>query len=270
MRNKYFLLNYIFLVSLITLILNDHIFKFEFSNWITGKLSDFAGIVILPLFLVFIFPKLRQNSVWISGLLFIFWKSPYSQVFIDFYNSFSPIQTSRVIDYTDLIALVFLLIPYWLIKNINSFSKIKIQKIHSAFVLIPTMWALMATSPPPSFYYSYSEGNLKCYKCSFTVNKSKEEILELLKSNDVNMDINDNYTRGFNKDVTYYRIDQYIIENDTLKEVDFAMLKKNDKKTKIYFNGLKTDKNIDSIELKNKLIKFYKKSIFKEFKSVLK
>lgn len=270
MRNKYFLLNYVFLASLIILILNDHIFKFEFSNWITGKLSDFVGVILLPLFLVFIFPKMKYNSLWVSAVLFIFWKSPYSQIFIDFYNKFSPIQTSRIIDYSDLISLVFLFIPYWLIKNIDSLPEIQIKKIHPSLILIPTTLALMATSPPPRYYYTYSEGNLRCHKCSITIKKSEEEITHILRKNNIKIDTLVNSRNRKISNLTYYRIEEYIIENDTLKDIDFSMVRKNEDQTKIYFNGLKTDKNLDSIELKKKLIKIYKKAIFKDFKKVLK
>jgi len=270
MRNKYILSNYIFIISLIILILNDQFLKFQFSNWVTGKLSDFFGITILPLLLVFLFPKLKQNSIWISAILFIFWKSPISQPFIDFYNKFSPIQTSRIIDYTDLIALIFLLVPYWLINNIASFQKIQIQKIHEVFILIPTALALMSTSPPPSYYYTYSQGNLRCHKCSMTIKKSEVEIRNILRKNNIKIDTLINSKQRKISNLTYYRIEEFVIENDTLKEIDFSMLRKNDNKTKIYFNGLKTDQNIDSIELNKKLIKFYKKAIFKEFKNVLK
>ena len=99
-RNKYYLLNYVYLVCLLTLLLNDHYLKHEFSNWLTGKLSDVVGIIILPLLFAFTFPKLKRHSPWISAILFAFWKSPFSQTLIDLYNQIAFIQTSRTVDPT--------------------------------------------------------------------------------------------------------------------------------------------------------------------------
>lgn len=71
-RNKYYLLNFVFLFCLVILLLNDHFFKYQFANALTGKLSDVVGIILLPLLLAFVFPRLKQQAVWISGLLFVF------------------------------------------------------------------------------------------------------------------------------------------------------------------------------------------------------
>jgi hypothetical protein len=47
-RNQDLLFNWIFLSGLILLALNDHLLKWQYSNWLTGKLSDFVGLLILP------------------------------------------------------------------------------------------------------------------------------------------------------------------------------------------------------------------------------
>ena len=117
-RNKYYILNLVFLVGLLALFLNDHYLKFKFSNGLTGKLSDVAGIIIFPLLLAFLFPKLKQFALLTATALFVFWKSPLSQGLIDFYNENGFLQTSRIIDYTDLWVLVLLPIPYYIIKKI--------------------------------------------------------------------------------------------------------------------------------------------------------
>ena len=43
-RNKFLLLNYVFVVSIILLFINDHFLKLYFHNWFTGKFSDFFAI----------------------------------------------------------------------------------------------------------------------------------------------------------------------------------------------------------------------------------
>ena len=42
------LLHPLFLVSLLVLLINDHIAKDLYPGLITGKLSDFSGLVVLP------------------------------------------------------------------------------------------------------------------------------------------------------------------------------------------------------------------------------
>ena len=107
-RDKKLILNYIFIFGIVILFLNDHFFKFYYSNFLTGKLSDICGIIIFPLFLTYIFPKLKERSVFLACTVFIFWKSEYSQSLIDLYNKYSFIQTSRIIDYSDLLVLILL------------------------------------------------------------------------------------------------------------------------------------------------------------------
>lgn len=56
-RNFSILVSPGFLLCLCLLLLNDFILKSEFHNALTGKLSDFAGLFIFPLF----FSALRQS-----------------------------------------------------------------------------------------------------------------------------------------------------------------------------------------------------------------
>lgn len=46
------LLHPVALVAIATLVLNDHVLKRAYPGLITGKLSDFAGLVFFPLFLL--------------------------------------------------------------------------------------------------------------------------------------------------------------------------------------------------------------------------
>jgi hypothetical protein len=50
--SEYPLLHPVPLVALATLILNDHVLKQRYPGWVTGKLSDVAGMVFFPLFLL--------------------------------------------------------------------------------------------------------------------------------------------------------------------------------------------------------------------------
>lgn len=215
MKTKYLILNYVFVGAVFLLFLNDHFLKAEFHNWFTGKFSDFLGMIILPLFLAFIFPKIKYFSIWISALFFAFWKSPYSEKWIDFYNEISPIGITRVVDYTDLWAFLFLIIPYILLKNYNLLYSLKIEKVNVALVLILSIFVMMATSPPRIPYFKYHKnGNLNFYKNNtFLISKSEKEIFEELKKRNI---IVKKDTLHF-VEINQWRY-QNIIKNDSLKK----------------------------------------------------
>ncbi len=96
---------FIFAISL--LLLNDFYLKNEFSNVFTGKLSDIAGLFMFPYFISSFKIKWTKSIYLGTTLLFIFWKSPFSQELINWFQSIG-IGFNRVIDYTDLITLIIL------------------------------------------------------------------------------------------------------------------------------------------------------------------
>lgn len=115
--------------------LNDHWFKYRFSNVVTGKLSDFCGVFYLPIFLLALLVvfdgilKLKKfrigaistiGAIVFTDLLMILVKlSPLSARFIEdlFARYWFPIQLIQ--DPTDLVSLVvnpltyFYMKPYW-------------------------------------------------------------------------------------------------------------------------------------------------------------
>ncbi len=101
----------LFITSIIVLLINDMYLKYEYHNYITGKLSDFAGIFAFPYFFSSFLPKKSKSIYIFSGILFIFWKSEYSQIIIDFAN-LNGIGVHRTVDYSDLIALLILPFSY--------------------------------------------------------------------------------------------------------------------------------------------------------------
>jgi hypothetical protein len=52
------LLHPVALVALVVLVLNDHLLKALYPGFVTGKLSDFAGMIVAPLFMVAIIDAL--------------------------------------------------------------------------------------------------------------------------------------------------------------------------------------------------------------------
>lgn len=100
-----------FVISVVLLLLNDFYFKYYFHNSITGKLSDFSGLFAFPFFIsVFLNKKIKQVYIAVA-LLFIYWKSEYSQGLIVVFHQLN-FNIDRVVDYTDLIALTIMPLSY--------------------------------------------------------------------------------------------------------------------------------------------------------------
>lgn len=275
-NQKYYLLNFVFVTGLMVLVINDHVLKLVFSNWITGKLSDFSGLLIFPMLLAFLFPKFLKMNTILTGVFFVFWKSPFSEAFINAYNQYIPIQLHRVVDYSDLIALSILPVSYYFLTNMDKFGKLKIQskRLSPVFVLIPAVLAFLATSPPYYYRYTFSDGELTCFKCTTTVKYSKNELLEILKTNNYNVSVDTLPTQSggyrFNsywkdslntltEDYPYYKIDTLIIEKDTITDLQFALEVVAEDKTKVWINGMNISEDIPDQSVPRELRKYYRK-----------
>lgn len=140
-----------FLLALMLLLTNDFIFKPIFHNFITGKLSDFAGLFVFPIFWLALFPNRKKIIYFSTAFLFTFWKSAYSQVLIDTWNSLELLNISRVVDYTDLFALLILPISYYY----DQFAiLIKTSRLAYSALISISLFAFIATSyaRPRHFY----------------------------------------------------------------------------------------------------------------------
>lgn len=139
-----------FIFCLFLLLLNDFFLKQQFHNFLTGKLSDFAGLFVFPLFFAAFFPK-RRLAIYIStAILFIFWKSPFSQSLIDFWNLIVYFKIWRVVDYTDLLALSVLPLSYFYFETETqkqkTFSLSFAKRAFVSFVVLLSVFAFTATS----------------------------------------------------------------------------------------------------------------------------
>jgi hypothetical protein len=97
-----------FAVAIFLLLLNDLLLKHLLHNAFTGKLSDFAGLFAFALFFGSMLPKHSKSVIAGIGAAFIFWKSPLASGCIDLFNSVAPFSIARVVDYTDILALIVL------------------------------------------------------------------------------------------------------------------------------------------------------------------
>jgi hypothetical protein len=102
----------LFVVSLAMLGINDLLLKPIEINWFTGKLSDFAGLTSLLLFLIAVFPHRAKAIAWSLAAAWIFWKLPISRGALSFANETLGLGWARVEDLTDLITLSILPFVY--------------------------------------------------------------------------------------------------------------------------------------------------------------
>jgi hypothetical protein len=152
---KHYLLNTVFIVGLVILLLNDHFLKAQFGNWFTGKLSDFAGLLIFPLFLKFVFPVSSRKAIGITFLGFLFWKSPLVQPLLDAYNTLGIWPLGRVVDYADYLAFLVLPLSYYVLEHTERFRLTKglNHQWQLNSVLMLAVFAFVATSQDKPYLY---------------------------------------------------------------------------------------------------------------------
>ena len=114
------------LSAIAILIVNDQYLKYAYTSWLTGKLSDVAGLIFFPILLEPLL-KSRSLAVWFTGVGFTMvkltvigneWYNMLYQQFFDLVGvgRMMPL----VMDATDCWALVFLCIPLWWIPKQES------------------------------------------------------------------------------------------------------------------------------------------------------
>lgn len=154
-----------FLIGLGLLLLNDFVFKAAFHNWFTGKLSDFAGLFIFPMFFAAFFPTRKKWIYWGTAVGFVFWKSEFSQSLITLWNTQPYYHIDRVVDYTDLIALLVLPLSYLYARQSRT-REVKPLLVYVACVI--AVFAFAATS------FRYEVG----YTNEYLFDYSKTELLK--------------------------------------------------------------------------------------------
>lgn len=96
------------MAAVMVLVLNDLLLKQAFGNFVTGKLSDFAGVWALAYFITVLLGWPGTVSALVVAVGFTFWKSPASDGLIEVWNAFAWPAIGRTIDWTDLVALTVL------------------------------------------------------------------------------------------------------------------------------------------------------------------
>lgn len=165
------------------LLINDHILKIICPSWLTGKLSDFAGIFFFPfivaaglsIFLVKANLTTRQLGEIAFGFVatwFILLKTfpPVNQLTAHIASSLIGFSTKFILDPTDLLSLV-MLIPAWGLWENISFKKP--TQVGYTMLFLGSL-AAIATSPP---YFGISKvTNLEYYKDGIVYAADRETV----------------------------------------------------------------------------------------------
>lgn len=137
------LLSPLFLSSVAVLVLNDFYLKAQFGNFLTGKLSDFAGLFAFPLFFIALLPRRRLWIYIVTAFGFTFWKTPFANGFIESWNLYIPAHIGRTIDYGDLVALCVLPLSY-LYAGVARQRRVSLQRLQNAATVGSVLFSLFA------------------------------------------------------------------------------------------------------------------------------
>jgi hypothetical protein len=291
------LLHPLFLLQLSLLLLNDFTWKYEYHNWFTGKLSDFTGLFVFPVFFSAFFPGRKKLIFILTAALFVWWKSPYSNPLISFFNEHMGLPVYRVTDYTDCIALVVLPFAYS-IREVN-YSPSVMQNFAVCCVGVISVIAFSATSMP-RYLTEKDETGIRVDK-TIRTKKREYEIIKTLKtagfsltkdsvhyepvwhynyflkvkdSSGEKMIPLDSFQSKLYRKTDYgshYTIPQIEISGDTVKELRFVIYEYGFGKTDFDLHSFrhKTFSDSSSNELRRELQKKFARPLKKTFKKLL-
>lgn len=163
-RNR-ILLHPIFILSLLLLVINDFILKQHFQNFITGKLSDFAGLFAFTLFFIAMFPGREKLITILVVVFFLFWKTSLSQPFIERWNDLNFYPIDRIVDYTDFFALPMTWLAY-------KFSLKERRTLGARYLTIPVAIFALFSFCATSYSHNYEINK------SFELPMSKKDVIE--------------------------------------------------------------------------------------------
>lgn len=162
-----------FLLAVAVLVLNDFVLKAAFGNWLTGKLSDVAGVWAFGYFVLVLTRWPRPVVAAIIAAGFTFWKSPAAAGVIQAWNSVAWPAVGRTVDPTDLLALlVLLLLP----ANVSAGS-VPARGGHRGLVN-----AAIALSAVLAFAATSRKGDNVCCEAAFQFAGTEEALIARLES----------------------------------------------------------------------------------------
>ena len=161
----------VFIGAVLTLMLNDWYLKEVFHNDLTGKLSDFAGLLAFPFLFTALCPHHAKKIHLATVVLFVAWKSEYAGPLIVLGNAMG-IPLGRTVDATDLLALVSVAVSYRLSGRVYTF---RLPPALNRLILVASAGAFTATTMAPRSTVRYEVVN-KVYAFDF----SRRELISKL------------------------------------------------------------------------------------------
>lgn len=272
-KKVHILTSVIFIFSISILILNDFYLKAQFHNWFTGKLSDFAGLFAFGIVITtFVNKKNESLALIATGFFFCWWKSPLSQATINFWNSIELMEVHRIVDYTDLIALLVLPIIPFIFRNKN---KLKFLNISPLLIIPVVAFSFISTTNTMRVFTEYK---FKDEELKMKFNYPKENLNQmLLNLNGKNL--NDYVTDSLviiqvDKDTAklsafnfmgFKNYEGYLANNEIFRG-EFVIKSINSKKCELIFYNTYTSYNSRKKHSKKMIFNFVRKGIKKELK----
>lgn len=201
------LIHPVFLICVALLLLNDVYLKYAYSNWWSGKLSDITGLIAFTLFGFVVLSLDRIKIILLVSLFFLWWKSPLSEPVIAFFNQRLDLPVTRIVDYSDYIALGFL--PLTLRLKLPVAAPVKWQRLVITGSGMISLFAFCATSMPYRRWYEYYERDEISFSVLISTKKTDQEILYALDPKHQGWRIDSvRYLPHNNNERPYYQVQQ--------------------------------------------------------------
>lgn len=257
-----------FVLSLGLLLLNDFVLKSQFPSWLTGKLSDFAGLLAFAMFWAVVFPRQKRLVYLLIGGLFIWWKTPASQGFIDMFRLYGPFAIDRVVDYSDFLAV--LILPLGFVYQEKGYARpiFHTRLRHSSGYVLAgiALFAFCATSMPLRYRHQIKEGKLFMFD-SYEVKMSESKIQE--KWTEMGLRFQKDSTTNYasvSYESAHYSLYQVNYKGDTLSKIGLQLDEYEPNESAIFLryvelpDGMNEDLPWDNIQ---ELLKEYRKLVRK-------
>jgi len=213
-----------FFISLFLLLANDFYWKQEYHNWLTGKLSDFSGLIVLPVFCFVLLPKTSRKIILLAcGAFFVWWKSALSQPVIAIINGNLHWPVQRVVDYSDLFAMAVLPFTLQMKPKALAFHHLTFAGLKWTLGTI-TFLSLCATSMPyRSLFQAHPNSQDIYFAESFTQKRTAADILRSLQAKQVSYRMDSiMYYPVLNQQDIYYRLPSTADSTNAWKQVSQA------------------------------------------------
>lgn len=249
MKNTYHIANLLFLSALTMLLLNDFYWKENYPNGLTGKLSDVSGLVVFALFFSALFASKFRFLLYVTTtFLFVWWKSVWSESFIEAWNqtiSFYPLE--RTVDYSDLWCLLILVPLYFY--HPKKEQKVVSSRWISVPLLFTGLFAIAATSKAKDLG-GYGSTPKYWIEESFKLKMTQADFLKNISFSNISIEKDPEQTSQTSNGYYWYVLKNFTIEDFNIESMSIG-LKEKKKYLIVYVLSVNlansTDQNIKTI-----------------------